>query len=502
MNEQMRHKIATCPTLPTLPAIAMEVFELAQQREVDLSRIARRITQDPALTGKLLRTANSSFYGRPKAIATVSQALVVLGLQSVKALVLGFSLVTTLTKDRARGFDHMSYWRRSIYAATATRLLATRLGSVPQEEAFLAALLGDIGVLVLSKVLGPQYDAVHRRAADHESLRQVERDALGVDHAEVAGIIADLWKLPSLLATPMRHHHSPEQVIDPQHRRMAEIVQLGGRCADVYVDREPAMAIRDVRAAMRRQFQRSDAQADVLLAQVGAMTREAAQLFEVNLGSAVDFTAVLKGANEALVELALQTQLTSRQLAQENQQLRRRASTDALTGLANRAVFDDLLAQRFASAARHGEPLSLVMLDIDNFKCINDQYGHAAGDAVLRHLGQLLKETARQGDLAARYGGEELMLVLPGTPRAVATGIAEALRRAIAERSIPCDGVTLRVTASVGVAALEAGCGLREPGDLLKGADRAVYSAKHAGRNNVQVYAPTTTITGPSSRAA
>src|SRR5947207_3903701 len=141
MNEQLVEKIKQCPTLPSLPSIAIQVLELAQKIEVDIPEIARIISKDAAMSSKILRTVNSSFYGRSQAIRTISHALVILGLQSVKTLVLGFSLVTGLSQSSSKGFKHINYWRRSIYAATAARTLATKLQIVQQEECFLVALL-------------------------------------------------------------------------------------------------------------------------------------------------------------------------------------------------------------------------------------------------------------------------------------------------------------------------------------------------------------------------
>src|SRR3954449_6325114 len=116
MNEQLVQKIRACPNLPSLPAIAVQVLELAQKADVDIAEIARIISKDPALSGKILRTVNSSFYGRSQHVSTVSHALVILGLQSVKTLVLGFSLVTNLTKSKAKAFKYLTYWRHSIYS--------------------------------------------------------------------------------------------------------------------------------------------------------------------------------------------------------------------------------------------------------------------------------------------------------------------------------------------------------------------------------------------------
>src|SRR5205085_3126495 len=143
---------------------------------------------DPALSSKILRTVNSSFYGRAQSISTISHALVILGLQSVKTLVLGFSLVTNLTKNKSKGFKHITYWRRSIYAATAARTIAAKIGVVQQEEAFLAALLQDIGMLVLDQVVGDAYGEVCGKVQTHEDLLECELQALSLTHADAGGM--------------------------------------------------------------------------------------------------------------------------------------------------------------------------------------------------------------------------------------------------------------------------------------------------------------------------
>src|SRR5271169_3015187 len=107
MNTELIKKIQQCPNLPSLPVIAVQVLDLAGKADVDIAEIARIISKDPALSTKILRTVNSSFYGRSQHVSTISHALVILGLQSVKTLVLGFSLVTTLTKNKAKGFKHL-----------------------------------------------------------------------------------------------------------------------------------------------------------------------------------------------------------------------------------------------------------------------------------------------------------------------------------------------------------------------------------------------------------
>jgi diguanylate cyclase (GGDEF)-like protein len=502
MNESLVDRIKQCPSLPSLPAIAMQVLDLAQRPDVDLAEIARIISRDPALSGKILRTVNSSFYGRSQNVSTVSHALVILGLQSVKTLVLGFSLVSNLTQTKAKGFRHLTYWRRSVFAATAARTVAAKINLVQQEEAFLTALLSDIGMLVLDQVLGDAYGDVHARTTTHAELAAAEQAALGMTHADASGILLEQWRLPPVLAVPIAKHHAAATVTDAALRPLAELTAVAQRCADVFVDDEPAQAIADVRRAVMDSYNMDAAACDALMAEIGGRTKEVAGLFEINIGPGATFEAILKRANEALIEITLQSQQRATSLAEQNARLQQAATTDVLTGLSNRARFDAFLAEHFASARATGQPLALLLLDVDRFKAVNDRHGHQRGDAVLRSLGALLRSAARPQDLAARYGGEEMCLVLPGTTRRTATAVADSVRRAVAARPVAAGvGPPLPVTVSIGVAAIEPGDLFAEPGHLLKAADLALYAAKRGGRNCVKVFALPPAAAKPAAAA-
>jgi len=156
------------------------------------------------------------------------------------------------------------------------------------------------------------------------------------------------------------------------------------------------------------------------------------------------------------------------------------ARTDALTGLPNRRAFDDELVRRLAEWTRKRTEFSLIMVDVDHFKPLNDRYGHAAGDEVLRELSRVLRQGFREMDLVARFGGEEFAVILPDTGLDDARWPAERVRVAVAGTEFAAGGRKLRLTASLGLATVVAG---DEPASLVQRADEALYAAKHQGRN-------------------
>jgi diguanylate cyclase (GGDEF)-like protein len=174
----------------------------------------------------------------------------------------------------------------------------------------------------------------------------------------------------------------------------------------------------------------------------------------------------------------------SRVLQEKNRLLEALSVTDSLTGLFNRKKLDDILADQFARFRRSQRPFTILMLDIDNFKLLNDTYGHLAGDAVLARLAAILKRSVRTVDYVARYGGEEFVVVLVETSAAAALPIAERIRAQVEMPPVDATREVIAFTVSLGVT--DSRIEDSGPDDALARADRAMYEAKHAGRNIVR----------------
>ena len=218
--------------------------------------------------------------------------------------------------------------------------------------------------------------------------------------------------------------------------------------------------------------------------------RHNTRVAEISRGLAGDERLTVSAAAAAAAQLLEANQQLQQDLASAKQELQAQRQqldsykvaslTDPLTGLGNRRNFDQELGRRFAQWSRLGTPLSVVLVDIDHFKQVNDRHGHAAGDAVLHEVAQTLAECVREMDIVARYGGEEFGMILPGTTLAEACPVAERVRGRIAARKFRYGDQNLSVTVSAGLAEALPNAD-RE--DLMARTDAALYSAKEGGRD-------------------
>jgi diguanylate cyclase (GGDEF)-like protein len=188
----------------------------------------------------------------------------------------------------------------------------------------------------------------------------------------------------------------------------------------------------------------------------------------------------------ALDEMAEQLQAREGELREALEAVRTEAVTDVLTGLYNRRYFMDVLMREVLAARRTRRVSSVILLDLDHFKNVNDKWGHDAGDRVLENVGEMLRACVRGSDVAARYGGEEFALLLPETSAEIAAERAEDLRSTIASREIAYGDEIVRITASIGIAQFDDRT--VDAATVMKRADEALYGAKAAGRNRVWMY--------------
>lgn len=483
-----RERVLACPSLPTPPVIAVKLLELTRDPEVRISDIAKLVESDQALAGKVIRLVNSSLYSLTSPCKSIERALSLLGLSTVKSLVLGFSLVeATKSLDDDDGFDTDAYWTRVIYGASAARIVADKTRAGDPDESFTAALFQDMGMLASYIALQAEYAQLLSDAPkQHEKLTAHENETLGFNHAQIGAELAIKWKLPESLADSIRHHHKPADAPSTVYNA-CRVVELGRMAAEAIGPGCSPATGREFAARMREDFDMAFRDVDELLMQVADAATAMATMFEKSIGEKPDVHALMAEAQE----LQMEHQLTA---ARETEQLKAEAMTDGLTGAHNRKRFDQELAAQMEHAKTSGEPLALLFLDADRFKSVNDTHGHQAGDAVLVELARRLNNSVGQYGMVFRYGGEEFAALVPNMNSEKAARQGELARSTIAGSAFNLRDVEgapdlLPVTVSVGVALFDPAAEASLEGDiLLKRADEQVYKAKEGGRNTVRVH--------------
>ena len=488
MSANLIDEVLYCPNLPSLPAVAMEVLELTSDANVPIKKIAGVVQRDQALAAKVLKTVNSSFYGLSKRCASIDRAMTYLGMNTVKSLVLGFSLVDVAKVTEGTDFDLMGHWRRALLGATASRAIADQTRCGDPYEAFTAGLFQDIGVLACFAALGERYTSVVSGAV-HSKWESLEKAALGFTHVEVGGQLAAKWKLPESVIAGVSGHHAPDKVEGPE-RDLARTVAMGAAVAEVLGEPLPPGAVRKITKMGHEWFGERAPNAKGLLEAVTEDAKTLAKMFDQDMGSLQDTGRLLAEASERNLEHQITVQ-------RENETFAKEATTDGLTGLANRKKFDATLEAAARRFRETGEDCTVIFTDADRFKSVNDTYGHSAGDAVLMGLARRISECVGDGGLVCRYGGEEIAIILPETGIDLAAVTGEAIRACIDDEPFDLTHIEtapdeLHVTVSVGVASTDGDSKERYQDfkNLLSDADSCVYDAKSAGRNRVFVHRP------------
>jgi diguanylate cyclase (GGDEF)-like protein len=489
-------------TIPSPPAIAVRIVQEVKKDNTSLDDLARIISCDPALTAKILKVANSPFYGLPCKVESIERAVNVLGLEALKNIALSFIIVREFNPGSDGKFDPGMFWRRSITAAVSAGLIASRLG-IRREDTFVTPLLMDIGILIMYMCRPRDYlKVIDEKRVSRISTVDAERMIFGTDHQAVGGAVLARWGIPEDISVPVSFHHNiggcPEK-----HREMVKLMGLADIASSIYHGNRGMEKYGTLRQMMMEEMNLDENGIEELIDSIGNDTLEVLSSFEIDPGDMKPFSQILQEANEELGKLNLsyeqlvyelkqekqKVEELARELKEANETLRGLAFKDGLTGLFNHRYFQEHMEKEVQRADRYKRTLSLIMIDIDHFKKINDTYGHPVGDIVIRSIANLFENTIRKSDTAARYGGEEFALILPETDIKGAVILAERLRKMAEQMEIEADGNKIKVTISIGIATYDPSAGLRSKAEIIDAADRALYNSKQTGRNKLSIAA-------------
>lgn len=216
--------------LPSIPAVVQELMSSFDDPDLDSQHLAQKIGQDQALAAKVLRVANSAFYGLPRQVGSIQEAVVVLGFSTVRSLVLSAGIIDAFTSASPACVDHRRHWQRSLATATYARAVARSLRQ-GSDMAFSAGLLHDIGIMVLDVCDHERFAALWQATeAGERGLIEAERAALGFDHAELGAEVARRWKFPPAIEEAIRHHYQPGHQPFQTLTGIVQVAALLARC--------------------------------------------------------------------------------------------------------------------------------------------------------------------------------------------------------------------------------------------------------------------------------
>lgn len=499
--------------LPSPPAIAIRILEAVRKDEDSFSEIAEIIKSDPALTARILKLANSSLYGLSERIDSPSRAITVIGTQALKNIALSFVIIDGFQNVAQGSFDLDLFWRRAITAAVAAETVAERVGC-KHGDIFVASLLQDFGVLILFLANGPSYtEVLDNKRISGRSLHEEETERFGFNHAEAGYRLFKSWNFPETICEVIGSHHNHQQ--ETPSADATRILNLADKISSIYHGTQSNRKSIEVRATLNEVYGLEGEQATRLIDTIGERALEVIRLFSIPSAAMKPFSQIMQEANDELGRLnysyeqivleLTQAKRNAEQLAIElkraNDSLRELTLRDSLTNLYNHRYFQDVVESEIKKSIRYKHTLSLLFLDIDFFKRINDTYGHPVGDHVLKEISNLLIQLVRHCDIVARYGGEEFGIILPETGITGAKVLAHRLRRGIEQHKIMCLNTHISVTVSIGLASTEMNPMEISRETLITRCDKALYAAKRNGRNRIEVCEDNTTCTAKADLA-
>lgn len=474
--------------MPT--AVAAQILQAALRPDCVPGELAQLACVDPGFALRTLQFVNSPMYQRSRSISDVHQAASMLGVRGLRSLALGL-LVSGMVPQAPEARPLLA---NALRRALAARRLASEADPKLADMAFTTGLFLEAGLL--AKANDNLASVAHVATGPADARLVLERSEGLAPHPRSGADLAQQYGLPTEIGDAIAHHHDDACPTDA----LGAIAWTAERTAAIFEGGNLDEAQTLARHGLSGLGLAGD-RLDVLVEELPNLVTETARVFERDVGDQPSFDSLLMNANRRLAEMNLHYEVALKkletlleekeQLAQQlrsaNEDLERLATTDALTGLANRHALNRHLDRALERADQTALPLSIVVIDLDDFKRLNDTYGHDVGDEVLQYVSALLQRTVRRQDLVARFGGEEIVVLLPDTDPTDATALAARMRSALAERPVPTSAGPVPVTMSAGVAAaLGPGCaGDAKP--LFAAADKALYAAKRAGKDRVMV---------------
>lgn len=495
-------------SLPTLPILASRLITLTSQEDTTLTDIADLISNDIALSAKILKISNSAFYAFPQKISSINQAVSILGINAVSSLALSFSFLSIGGNKDKTIFNFKEFWEKSLAGAVAAKLILEQVPNTSTEAIFTAALLRNIGKLILASTMPENYDQILNRLRGYDETveLEIEEEIIGVCHYDIGYEVTKHWGFPQSLLMTIKYHNTPEKYNgdDQEVALTINAVYLSQILTHILYSDQPEKWHKLFESEAKKLLKLKVVAINRILKEIHKLVNRTAEDFELHMPPAKSVEDILQEANirlsllnlsyeeinRDLIDSKMVLEKLTRELKQKNKLLEDMANIDGLTEIHNHRYFQNFLDKEINRSIRNEKTISILLADIDHFKKFNDSYGHQTGDFILKEFCQVCKENIRKYDLIARYGGEEFIFVLPETEPGEAEMVAEKIRSGIENHGFDDGEQVYKVTISIGIASARPTDRDFKKNEFIGLADEALYQAKKDGRNRVAMYTP------------
>lgn len=458
----------------------------------DPDELAAAVEGSPALTARLLGVVNSAAVGTSRHIDSVRRCVIHLGAPRARTICLAFGVRILAEKSGLPPELARQVWGNCLRKAAAARLAAQLINPRHADYAYTLGLLQDIGLPMLMAVDPVFYSHEMLPGNDRGSWSQQEVERFGIDHAAVGARVLEQWDVPSRTCDAVLDHHRPPAQCgqcegdDPLHRVTTYVASLLPHLAE-----EPTPREHDWLIAIHAQFlSHGYATPDAFL----TAAREAADVVTGHRSAPVklegshiqQMVQAVSSDCESLVSQLCQLENAMGKQREHLSHLRFQAFTDQLTKALNRRGFVGLSQRRIETAAAHKLGVCVIVIDMDDFKPINDHFGHEAGDLVLRGLAKLLRRNLDRNDLIGRLGGDEFAVQLTAVSQSKAKEIAQRLAQTcIGTRVRVTPSETVAIKMSIGAVYCDAPSADLNIDDMIAAADEAMYQRKRSGKGGL-----------------
>ncbi len=488
--------------IPSLPEVAARIVEIARDPDPNYDQLIETIRTDPAIAGRIVKTANSALLGMRTRANSIEQAVPRLGTTMVRTLVLGFCLAEYQNRNSLNlRRSYQMVWRESLTQAAVAEALAERQGGkVDPANWFLAGLLQDIGRLALLHTCGEAYVENVLEPEDDRTQRQREQEWLGFTHVEVSQGLCRKWNLESEFVDAIGVHHASAHRVVPlkfvSSTSLPAALITATHVSEYLeeVSHNPSCSREHVERLLMQVFAFRPNDVFRLLADIDSRVGELSATFGIDVGRPPAMESILAEAQELLGQIALASQLRLvnanpgierleriRLETAESQHVREAAWKDNLTGAFNRGWLEPALSSVIDQAHQHQVPIGLLLIDLDKFRGLNQEAGPQFCNMLLQKVTAILRECVRLSDSVVRYGADEFVITLKDVNSDMLTMVCDQIRSRIRTELLTPDP-SRQITCSIGVAYYAPQSGIAVRADsLIREADKSVSAARRKG---------------------